>query len=199
MPVFLSHNHLDKDVVRQLAAQLHLAGADVWFDEWRVQPGDQFPTRISEALAAADTVVVIWSANAAASRWVEAELATALAAQLAGGATRIIPVLLDDTDLPAMLRPIACIDGRHDGTVAVARRILGIGSDAEYIKAVQEQIEEAGLEYRYFRGYGVALGCPECGLLARDLEPYSQIDRERDDLYAGVRCPRCGWNDGGEI
>jgi hypothetical protein len=197
--VFLSHNHRDKDFVRSLAAQLRLVGVDVWLDEWEIEPGDRIPTKISSALELAETVVVIWSANAAASRWVDAELASALEADLSSGSSRVVPVRLDDTPLPALLRSVAWIDGRSGHAIDVARRLANIGTASEYIKAVQSEIAEAGLEFRYFHGYGVAVGCPRCGASVEDLEQWAATDYDRDDEYAGARCTRCNWEDGGEI
>jgi TIR domain len=197
--IFLSHNSGDKDFVRRLAAQLRLVGADVWLDEWIIKPGDRIPSAVGAALAAVDTVVIVWSAKAANSRWVDAELESALARELSDGSVRIVPVKLDHTALPALLQPIAWIDAEQEDAIGVARKIMGLGSDDQFIKAVQAEIEEAGIEFRYFHGYGVAVGCPKCGAPINDLEQWGATDYVRDDEYAGVRCRRCGWEDGGEV
>jgi DNA-directed RNA polymerase subunit RPC12/RpoP len=76
---------------------------------------------------------------------------------------------------------------------------MGLDSNDQYIRAVQAEIEEAGLEFAYFHGYGVAVGCPRCGAPVDELEPWHATDSVRDDEYAGVRCKRCRWEDGGEI
>jgi hypothetical protein len=170
MHVFLSHNRRDKEFVRKLAAQLRLAGGDVWLDEWAIKPGDRIPSAVSIALAAVDTVVVVWSKNAANSRWVDAELASALARELNSGSLRIIPVRLDNTPLPILLEPISWVEAEDKDAVGVARRIMDLNSSEQYIKAVQAEIEEAGLEFGYFHGYGVAVGCPRCGAPLADLE-----------------------------
>jgi DNA-directed RNA polymerase subunit RPC12/RpoP len=197
--IFLSHNSKDKEFVRKLATQLRLVGGDVWLDEWEIKPGDRIPSEVSAALAAVDTIVVVWSVNAANSRWVDAELSSALARELSSGSMRVIPVRLDDTALPALLQPIAWIDAEDEDAVGVARKIMGLSSSDQYIKAVQAEIEEAGLEFEYFHGYGVSVGCPRCGAPVSELEPWSATDYTRDDEYAGVRCKRCKWEDGGEI
>jgi hypothetical protein len=197
--IFLSHNSRDREFVPKLAAQLRLVSGDVWLDEWEIKPGDSIPSEINAALAAVDTVVVVWSANAADSRWVDAELASALTRELSDGSVRVIPVRLDDTALPALLQPIAWINAEDEGAVGVARKIMGLSSNEQYIRAVQAEIEEAGLEFEYFHGYGVAVGCPRCGAPVGELEAWSATDYMRDDEYAGVRCKRCGWEDGGEI
>jgi len=55
--------------------------------------------RLGEAIAACDGLVLLWSANAAQSSFVELEWNTAIALK-----KMIIPVLRDDTPLPASLR-----------------------------------------------------------------------------------------------
>jgi hypothetical protein len=102
---FLSHNRADKEVARQLGAQLTLAGAYVWFDDWEVRAGDSIPGKVNDALASVDTLIVVWSANAQGSEWVRAELETAIARALEDHTFRVVCVRLDETSLPALLRP----------------------------------------------------------------------------------------------
>lgn len=197
MHIFLSHNHQDKDVATPLAARLRLVGADVWLDDWEIKPGDSIVGKVNEALGLADTVLLLWSENAAHSRWVNSEMETAIARRLSDGSVRIIPVRLDDTELPALLQPLKWLWAEPVDRVVC--EIIGLASDEDYIMAVQEAIEAAGLDFRYFDGFGVAVGCPKCGAPSSELEPYGATDRERDDEYAGARCLRCGWEDGGEV
>ena len=118
--------------------------------------------------------------------------------EITDGSLRIIPVRLDDTSLPMLLQPISWINAEDEGAVGVARKIMRLNSSEQYIKAVQAEIEEAGLEFAYFHGYGVAVGCPRCGAPVGDLESWAATDYLRDDEYAGVRCKRCRWENGGE-
>ena len=200
MHVFLSHNASDKPTALRLAAQLRLVGTDVWLDDWEVKPGDSIPGKVNEALAVVDTVVVLWSEDAAASRWVGAELDTALARRLAEDDLRVIPIRIDDAELPPLLRPIRWLSLRPDEDLqAIARAIVGLPTSGAFLKAMQRQIDEAGFEFRYFPGYGVVVGCPHCGASVHELEHWSATDDRRDDTYAGVRCTSCRWEDGGEI
>lgn len=128
----------------------------------------------------------------------DAELASALASELRDGSLRIIPLGLEDTPLPILLQPISWINAEDEEAVGVARKIMGLNSSEQYIKAVQAEIGEADLEFAYFHGYGVAAGCPRCGSPVSDLEQWVATDYLRDDEYAGVRCKRCRWEDGGE-
>lgn len=85
------------------------------------QTPDRIPSEVSTALAAVDTIVVVWSENAANSRWVDAELASALARELSDGSLRIIPVRLDHAPMPTLLQPISWIEAENEDAVGVAR------------------------------------------------------------------------------
>jgi hypothetical protein len=107
-------------------------------------------------------------------------LASALARELRDGSPRVVPVRLADAVLPALLEPIAWIDAQGEEPVGVARKVMGLGSSAEYIEAVQAEIDEAGLEFGYFHGYGVVVGCPKCGAAVIEREPWAATDCARD-------------------
>jgi hypothetical protein len=101
--IFISYNHHDQDWATPLAAQLKLAGADVWIDKWEIRPGDSIPSKIGEGIATAEVVLLLWSENASKSPWVGAEMDTALTQLLDDASTRLITVRLDDEPLPALL------------------------------------------------------------------------------------------------
>lgn len=85
MHVFISYNKNDRELAGTLAVQLRLASIDVFLDAWEIEPGDSIPGKVNGALALVDTVLVLWSDDAARSRWVGAELETALALHLEDG------------------------------------------------------------------------------------------------------------------
>ncbi|MFD5130950.1 toll/interleukin-1 receptor domain-containing protein [Streptomyces olindensis] len=199
MHAFISHNHRDKPQVTPLAARLRLLGVDVWLDSWEIRPGDRIPGKVNEALGLVDTVMVFWSTNSSKSPWVNTEWEAALTRRLRDDSVRVIPVVLDDTPLPPLLEPImwvSLVDGDVD---RAARELVGVDSQAELLKTMQRTVEESGLEYRYFHGFGVIVGCPRCGAPSSKLEGWSAVDHARDDMYAGVRCTECEWDEGGEV
>jgi hypothetical protein len=199
LSIFLSHNSADKEYVRRLAAAVALAGARVWFDEWEVRPGDSIPGAINEGLSAFDTFALVWSEAAAMSRWVETEMQAAVTRWVAEPSVRLVPVVMDATPLPPILRPICYIDGTDGDHLRVARQLLGIESATAFRMAVQGFIDEAGLDFREFPGVGVHVACPRCGATTDKLEGWSAIDEKRDDQYVGARCRECGWSDGSEV
>lgn len=72
-----------------------------------LRPGAAWREAIAGELCAADTVLVMWSERAAASREVEKELAIASFCE-----RQLVPVLLDSTPLPSELRDIHAVDWR---------------------------------------------------------------------------------------
>jgi hypothetical protein len=197
--VFLSHNSADKEYVRKLAAALTVAGAHVWFDEWSIRPGDSIPGAIDEGLSGFDTFALIWSEAASKSRWVKTEMESAVTRWTTDSSIRLIPVLLDRTPLPTLVRSIRYIDASDGEHLRVARELLGIESEIAFRLAVQEFINEAGLEFRQFWGVGVLVACPRCGATLDNLEGWQAVEERGDDTYIGARCKVCGWSDGSEM
>lgn len=196
--VFLSYNSVDKEYVRKLAAAITVAGTRVWFDEWIIRPGDSIPGAIDEGLSRFDTFVLIWSEAASVSRWVKTEMEAAVARWINDDAIRIIPVLLDKTPLPTLLLSIRHIDASDGDHLRVARELLGIESEAAFRLAVQEFIDEAGLEFREFGGVGVLVACPHCGATPDKLKGWEAVDAH-DRPYIGACCKICGWSEGSEM
>ncbi len=199
MEAFLSHNRHDKSIARRLGVQLQLAGAYVWFDDWEVRAGDSIPGKINEALAVVDSLVLIWSANAHRSAWVRAELETAISRAIEDHTLRVITVRLDDTPLPALLRPLKWVDLSDDDIARAVNEIMGFANDQDRRRAIQETLDKPGIEISYFEGYGAIVCCPRCGAGVDHLRGWSDIDYERGHIYAGFRCEVCGIEDGGEI
>ncbi len=142
---------------------MRLSGADVWFDEWEIRAGDSIPGKVNDALETVDTVVLLWSADADRSKWVRAEFETALARGMEDGSLRVIPVLLDDTPLPALLRRIRWVDLRDEDESRAVNEIMGFSTDQDRLLAIQQHLDEAGLQVAFFEGYGPVVCCPRCG------------------------------------
>lgn len=106
--VFLSYTRNDLEVAKSLERALGAAGVKVWRDQEGLYGGAQWPKAIGEAIASSVTLVLVWSACAAQSYFVEFEWTTALALRKS-----IVPCRLDDTPLPPSLSAVhwvACED-----------------------------------------------------------------------------------------
>lgn len=199
MRAFLSHNSRDKQVARRLGAQLKLVGADVWFDEWEIRAGDSIPGKVGEALDAWDTFILIWSEHASLSEWVKAEVETALTRAIRDKSLRVIPIVLDDSPLPALLQPLRRLTLEDVGVSGAVDEIMGFRHDRDRLRAIQSVLDEADIEVEDVPGYGLVVACPRCGAGVEMLRGWTAVDERRDDTYAGVRCQECGWSGGGEV
>jgi hypothetical protein len=94
--VFLSHNHHDRAYVEsQIRAPLAARNVETWYAEQDIVPGDDYIRKIQDGLLKCDWMLVVVTAQAAASDWVRAEVNTALKDPRFHG--RVIPVRLDES------------------------------------------------------------------------------------------------------
>ncbi len=111
--MFLSYARTDSTLVRQVADGLVAAGIRVWFDEASLKPGTEWMQEIERELSAADFVVFFISPNSVRSGWARQELQVAFHRQVSGeGGAAILPVLLQDADVPPLLRQFQWLDMR---------------------------------------------------------------------------------------
>jgi hypothetical protein len=102
--VFISHSRQDKPFVRKLVEQLRQHHLKLWFDEQEIKVGQSIVTRISEGLKDSDYLMVILSRASVASRWVREELNAALMNEISDKGTVVLPVLIENCDIPVLLR-----------------------------------------------------------------------------------------------
>ena len=97
---FISHSAKDKPFVRKLAADLVANGVKVWLDEQRILVGDSIPEKIAQGLAESDFFLIVVSQNSVASAWVKKELSSALVHEIERRKVTVLPVKLDDAQMP---------------------------------------------------------------------------------------------------
>ena len=112
--VFLCHASQDKPVVRELYQRLNAEGwIDPWLDEEKLLPGQDWDMEIEKAVEAADVVIVCLS-NTSVSKegYIQRELKYALdiALEKPEGTIFIVPLRLDDCELPRRLRSWHYVD-----------------------------------------------------------------------------------------
>lgn len=101
--IFLSHNHSDKPFVRELASYLKQSGIEAWVDEAEIKIGDSLIDKVGTAIKENAFVGVVISQNSVSSRWVKKELELALQRELHEDRVVVLPIVLDDAELPVFL------------------------------------------------------------------------------------------------
>jgi hypothetical protein len=125
--VFLSHNHSDKAFVRRLARDLAACGARVWLDEAEILLGDSLLQKIESAIREMDYLAVVLSPKSVTSEWVRREVEVAMTDEISGRRVKVLPLLIDDCDLPGFLQGKLFADFREDYSVALGQVLRRLG------------------------------------------------------------------------
>lgn len=135
--VFLSHSHADKPFARKLAASLNAEGHSVWIDVAEINIGDSLIEKIREGLDQVDYVAAILSSASINSTWVTRELDIASNREIDEGRVIVLPLLVEQVELPGFLKGKFYGDftdtGQYDAMVALLLRQLGESKPMEKI------------------------------------------------------------------
>jgi hypothetical protein len=193
MQVFISYNKKDKTTARLLAMALVQQGSGVWFDEWHIAPGESITGGIENGLHSSNVFVLVWSAQAATSKWVGTEVRVYLRRRVDDDSLRIVPILLDDTALPVLVadyRGFSINDGIS--LPDIAAKITGEPPDIEIATMLQRRLNQL-CEKHAAEDIFPYMVCPMCA--SRNLKRTTATDYERDKSYYVIECKDCGWGD----
>lgn len=101
--IFLSHAKEDKPFVSDLYDKLFELGYSVWFDKENIRGGDIFVNEIIKAIHSSRYFIVIVSSHSVNNRWVNDELVRAIDLNVIGKIEKIIPIVLDDCEVPLLI------------------------------------------------------------------------------------------------
>jgi len=104
---FISHAGEDKaSFVLPFAKKLLEHGVDIWVDKWEMLPGDSLIDKIfEEGIKNASAFIIVLSKNSIQKRWVREELNAGLIKKISGKC-KVIPVVIDDCEIPEALQSI---------------------------------------------------------------------------------------------
>lgn len=114
MAIFISYSHSDKDFADRLCVNLVSQKIHLWMDRWELKPGDSLIDSIQTALQHAGAILIVLSKSYVESTWCRKELNSSLMQELEGKGNIIIPILIEDCDVPLFLREKMCADFRGD-------------------------------------------------------------------------------------
>lgn len=105
--VFISYARVDEQWVKQVEHELRRRGHRIWRDRSDLTGGESWAAEIDEAVSASDHFLLFLSDAAARSKQVARELALALELD-----RNVVPVLLEDCEIPESIRHVNCVDWR---------------------------------------------------------------------------------------
>jgi hypothetical protein len=132
--IFISHSSQDRAFARQLAEDLRQLGHDPWLDEWEIRVGDSITQKVTEGIGRARYLAVVLTPHAIASHWVEKEWQAKYYEELHTGTPLILPLLLEDCDVPVFLRDKRYADFRSSYAPAFAQLALAIAPTLETLE-----------------------------------------------------------------
>ena len=153
--VFISHSHADRHFAVELQDILEKHGAETFLDQDTIDTLDNLPDRIQKGISWCDSLLLLWSASAASSSWVQREWQTAQEWR-----KEVVPYVLDAAPLPFPLNQLVHINASdmHHGNSILLRTIVGGNVEPEGIFAGRwtasvdafgmARMEEAGRPYR---------------------------------------------------
>ncbi|HWW60698.1 MAG TPA: toll/interleukin-1 receptor domain-containing protein, partial [Thermoanaerobaculia bacterium] len=111
--VFICHSHRDKPFARKLAVALAAGGFKVWIDEAEIGIGESLIDKIESGIIQSTHLVAILSNESVSSRWCREELKLAITRQIGGKDITVLPLVLEDCELPGFLQEKKYADFRN--------------------------------------------------------------------------------------
>lgn len=112
--VFISYSIKDRNFASRLSNDLKSKGLSVWYDQWELKVGDSLIERIGAAMKAQDFLVAILSKSSVKSQWVTKELNAGLIRELEEKRVVVLPVIIEDCEIPPFLSDKVYADFRSN-------------------------------------------------------------------------------------
>lgn len=158
MAIFISYSHADKDFVDKLAISLAGKRIPVFVDRWEMKVGESITNKIQKAITEASFLIVVLSKNSIKSDWCNREITSGLLLELELKRVVILPVLLEDCEIPLFLRDKYFADFRtnfNSGLNSILESVASLGSEnngriSENENLFTDYTTSCGLRGEYF-------------------------------------------------
>lgn len=127
--IFIIYSHIDKEIAKKIYKALKVEGFKVIIDEDVIYYGDNINAILKSSINDVNTLIFIISKNSNKSKWVRMELDLAVNSN-----KEIIPVLLEEVDIPESVKNLKYADFRnkHSMMEAVNINLLVNGIKEKY-------------------------------------------------------------------
>ena len=111
--------------VEAVAHRLGREGFYPWFDEWEILAGDSLPREMGAGLENVYAIITIITADYPGERWAREEMESAIVQRVERG-IKVIPVLFDRCERPALLQSVSYVDCTSHDPEKFERQFLKI-------------------------------------------------------------------------
>ncbi len=122
--IFLCHASEDQQFTIRLANELASAGMAVWYSGWAINVGDSIVEKINNGIKNSAFMGVILSHHSVDKPWCKREMNAALQRQLAAKGIQILPIVIEECEIPPLLSDILWADfitSFEDGFASLVR------------------------------------------------------------------------------
>jgi hypothetical protein len=103
-------------------------GFKAWMDEFEISVGDSIVERVSAGTSNASGLILFISSSSSNSRWVEREWSSTLMRKLSGFNVKILPCLIEEASIPALLSDVKYADFRDSYESGLEQLIRGLAN-----------------------------------------------------------------------
>ena len=144
--VFISYTYADQQFATRLAHDLRNSGIDTWIDVEQVMVGDSLIRTIGGAIKEADYLAVVLSSKSVRAGWVIREVEIAMSREIEGKRVRVLPLLIEECELPEFLRDKVYADFRksdqYDEQLAkVLRRLHADANRESFLTLIERALD----------------------------------------------------------
>lgn len=112
--VYLAHSSADRAMAERITEGLRKAGIGVWLDKNELRVGDRIISQMGAGIRSSRFMAVMISKESNKSDWVREEWEAKLADDKKTGRNSLLPIVVDDCDVPPFLDTRLCADFRSD-------------------------------------------------------------------------------------
>jgi hypothetical protein len=123
MEVFVSHSSKNTDFFNSLTSSLNEKNIKVWIFTEKVKPGDDMTQVVKKALNEVDYFIVVLSKDSVKSEFVNFELSATLINEASRGENLIIPILIEECEIPSSIKNRLYIDFRLNYDTAISQLV----------------------------------------------------------------------------
>ena len=187
--IFLSYASEDREHAEKLARALETQNLSVWWDR-TIPPGRSFDEVIDEAIAAARSMVVLWSNISIGKNWVLEEATDGRERGI------LIPVLIDEVQPPRGFRRMQAADlSDWDGTdgdreflrlLGAVERVLGHSRETPSVSESTAETPPVRLDSDRTAAPTTPVERPLVAILFADVAQYTALSSTLEDLTIGL-------------